>query len=291
MFDGIRLTFTDLEFVTNLQNNELFSTKRMIDAYGELQAYTAEFKGFKIKSSTNGYTVIKGSLHKFINDGKHNHNDFSIVGLKNVIILLGKELNLKAEIAILSNLEFGVNIKTEFNPNRLLEDLIRYKDKRFNLMSVQGTGNGRTCSYKQYEVKIYNKGLQYNVSTQLLRIEKKIIRMCALNYGKLYLNDLLDNTLWRHCKAELIKLIDSITFNEQLTENLLNKQQYEIYNALPNNAKWSSYSRNKKSRCKKVFNKIIAIYGTENYRKQLIKLVDAKCDELGQQNGTVLHYN
>lgn len=280
MFDGIRLTFTDEAFVTSLVNNQLFDTKKIIDNNAEIKVYLTEFKGLKITMNPNGYTVVKGSLHKYWNNGKHNHCDFTIHKLKEVIASLEKELNITPEIAIISNLEFGVNIITAFNPNDLIDSLTRFKNKQFNVMKVLGNGNGRECYSNQYGVKIYNKGLQYSLPNNLLRIEKKITVMCALRFGKLYLSDLLNISLWKHCKKELLTLIDNLTVNEPLNIDILNNQEEIVYNSIFNQSKWASFSRDRQCRYKKAYREIISKYSSKKYIENIIPLVNSKCDEL-----------
>ncbi|MGY3052389.1 hypothetical protein ACVWYG_000579 [Pedobacter sp. UYEF25] len=292
MCDGIRFTFIDLAFVNALEHNYFSNINRIIDEHGELNSYKVEIKGLSITTyARNGYTIIKGSLHKYYNNGKHNHNDYTFKDLRKTIAKLMNELNINPEIALISNLEFGVNITTLFNPDMFLNQLIRHKDKGFNVMKVTGKGNGRSCSYNQYEIKIYNKGLQYGVSSNLLRIEKKVMRMCALKWKKIYLNDLLDISLWEHCKTELLNILNDLTINEPINELLLNNHQLQVYSLLPNHAKWSAYSKNNKSRYRKIYKGIISAQGEANYYRELKDLISRKCDELTNANDTILHYN
>lgn len=281
MFDGMKLTFTDRTFITTLYNNKSSYFTRTIDSNAQLDSYTAIYKGLKIRMyEKSGYVIINGSLHKFFNDGQHNHNDFSIKDLGAAINSLVTELDLDPKLAVVSNLEFGVNIRTLFNPDALLNDLIRYKDKPFNTMKIKGKGKGNECYLDQYGIKIYNKGLQYNLESNVLRIEKKITKMRALKYGKIYLNDLLDTSLWQHCKRQLLELIDDLTIHEQLDLEMLDKRRLCIYNTVMNQCTWNTFHRSKKCRYRKDFNKIILLNGNDNYKSQIINAISSKCDEL-----------
>lgn len=87
-------------------------------------------------------------------------------------------------------------------------------------------------------------------------------------------------TLWKHCKKELLTLIDNLTINEPLNTNILTKQEQVVYNYLFNQSLWASFSRDKKCRYKKSYNEILLKYGTKKYIENIIPLVNTKCEKL-----------
>ncbi len=280
MFDGIRIEFYDVHFPSRLSLDLKDTILDQVNS-GVIQKSTFRHKGLNVTIYPSGRVVIIGSLHKFYNDGIHNYNDFTHSILKTTINNLMNELGINPELAVVSNLEFGVNIITPFNPDNFLNHLIRFKNTAFSIMKVDGKGNGRTCTFDQYEIKIYNKGLQYQLDYPLLRFEKKIRKMCALNYDKkIYLKDLLCQSLWIHCKNELLNIVPNILLNESLSLIFLSKVEQRVYNSVIDQSKWLAYCKTKRARCKASHNKVIAKYGTEKYSPTLLTLITLKCEEL-----------
>jgi hypothetical protein len=281
MFDGFKATTYDkLTYERLLKNPPFELFEHTSRSTGEIN-YSGEFKGLKIQLFTSGRIQIAGSLHKYYNDGLHNWNDFTISNLNEVLSSLQSALNINPITASINNLEFGVNVFTPFCPNDLINDLLCFKWGQFNSMGIKGQGQGKECkAFKQYFVKIYNKGLQYDLQQNILRIEKKVISMFALKFGQLNLSDLLNPNLWFHCKAELINMVGNILINETINIDLLTKNEQRICNRVINQSNWVKFSRDQKKRYKKTFNSIISKYGKGHYRPIIIKLINEKFDQL-----------
>jgi hypothetical protein len=281
MFDGFKATIYDkLTYERLLKNPPFDLIEHTSRSTGEIN-YSGEFKGLKVQIFTSGRIQIAGSLHKSHNDGQHNWNDFSVSNLKDVLNNLRSDLNLNPLKASINNLEFGVNVFTPFCPNSLINDLLCFKWEQFNRMGIKGQGQGKECkAFKQYYVKIYNKGLQYDQPQRILRVEKKIVTMVALKFGLLNLSDLLNPYLWQHCKAELINMVDEILINEPIKIDLLTKNEKRIYEIVINQRNWVGLGRDKKSKYKKRFNEIIANYGQQQYRPVIMGLINEKFDQL-----------
>ncbi|MEQ7798181.1 hypothetical protein ABDJ41_00100 [Pedobacter sp. ASV1-7] len=281
MYDGIKVSIRDEALVEKLRNNDLLKfNQHCYIPTAEVTSYTSKYGGLNFELFSSSRVTINGSLHKYYNNG-NNHDDFSMQKLKYTLMRLSDEFGVDPNTARLNNLEFGVNINTSFSPNAFLNDLQSYKWQPFNMMSVKGKGYGKECfHFRQYGLKIYNKGLQYGLPKNTLRIEKKIITMCALKRGHLYLSDLTNPELWTHCKDELIELLDHTIINEPVNSKEFTKNEQRIYNAVINQSNWVNFTRDKKARYKKSFNQIISDYGTQNYRASILDLVTTKCDEL-----------
>jgi len=281
MFDGFKATIYDkLTYERLLKNPPFELIEHTSRSTGEIN-YSGEFKGLKIQIFTSGRIQIAGSLHKYYNDGFHNWNDFSVTNLKDVLNSLQSDLSINPVKASINNLEFGVNIVTLFCPNGLINDLLSFKWKQFNLMGIKGQGQGKECkAFNQYFVKIYNKGLQYSQPQNILRIEKKVITMAVLNFGLLSLSDLLNPDLWQHCKREIMNMLDEILINEPIYIGSLTKNEKRIYDAIVSQRNWNELERYKKMRYKKRFNEIISNYGRQQYRPIIVKLINEKFEQL-----------
>jgi len=281
MFDGFKATTYDLlTFNSLLSNPRLEFIQHTNTKTGEIN-HTAKYKGLTVELFSSGRIQIAGSLHKYHNDGLHNWNDFTVSNLKEVLVSLQSDLDINPLKASINNLEFGVNIVTPFCPNALVNDLLCFKWEQFNMMSVKGQGQGKECkAFKQYFIKMYNKGLQYDRHQNILRVEKKIVTMVALKFGILNLSQLLNPDLWRHCKSALTNMVDEILINEPINIASLTKNEKRIYDIAINQRNWVGLDSYKKTRYKKAFNEIISNYGQEQYRPTIIRLINEKFEQL-----------
>jgi hypothetical protein len=97
--------------------------------------------------------------------------------------------------------EFGVNIHTDMPPDLILARFIFFKQKGFERQTkFKGSNRGyiQRCTLSNYQLKAYNKGLQYNLNENILRYEIKVTKMQFFKNkisGIQYLNDLLDNKI------------------------------------------------------------------------------------------------
>ena len=141
------------------------------------------------------YLTIKGSLHKNHFGGK-NYLPFTGQDLQEQVNHLKKNLHIDANKARISTLEIGLNICTPFNVTPFLRrNVICYKGKSFNRYKPDSKGIclGIYCTLTQYEIKIYDKGLQYDLSENLMRFELRFTKMQSLNNrGIKFLSDLQD---------------------------------------------------------------------------------------------------
>jgi len=281
MFDGVKICYYDMVLVRVLHENAKLEFILHVNAKtGEVKRHTADYKALKITTFPSGRIEIKGSLHKYFNGGLHNHDNFTIDNVKETIRMLKSELDFDPNRALVQNLEFGVNLSVPFEPSAFIESLISFKFKSFNTMGIIKPGFGKEHFIKQYGIKIYNKGLQYGTSRNILRIEKKVLVMCALNFGKLYLSDLTNPDLWYHCKKQLVQLIDDILINDSINYDLLVKNEQRNYRSVIDETQRTKLTRDQRKRYKKGFNMIIEKYGSSNYKDILFKLISDKCDEL-----------
>lgn len=139
------------------------------------------------------HLTIKGSLHKNHFAGK-NYLPFTWQQLQQQINHICKTLYLNPSQAQISTLEVGVNIVPIFEVTPfLMQNVISYKGNLFNRYKKDATGFclGIYCTLTQYEIKIYDKGKQNDLPQNLMRFEKRFLRMEELNkYGIKFLSDL-----------------------------------------------------------------------------------------------------
>tara|TARA_B100000508_G_scaffold141092_1_gene146449 strand:+ start:116023 stop:117279 length:1257 start_codon:yes stop_codon:yes gene_type:complete len=124
------------------------------------------------KSKTNRIE-LSGSLHKFINEGKHNYDQFTENKYYQSLELLNETYGIRPENLKILGLEYGVNITPPIITNEVLNNLIQHKNRDFEHKISNEHGNYYQCERSNYIIKIYNKALQYGCKDEILRIEIK----------------------------------------------------------------------------------------------------------------------
>jgi len=150
---------------------------------------------------------VKGSIHKFANQGLHNYDRFTWTRFCSTYEELSELIFPRDQVNLL---EFGVNLLTPFDPSIFIRNLIAYKRKRVNLIDR----NGELFSevrYSQYTLKIYHKGLQFDQGN-ILRIELRFEKMEALFPDGLFWGDLRNPDTWRYLGTRLLKTLQDIIY-------------------------------------------------------------------------------
>jgi len=192
-------------------------------------------------------TYIKGSLHKYFNNGAHNYSDFTFNDLTEVITDFQNRFGIDPETTQLENVEFGVNIELPFRTDRILNSIVLHRGEPFKRFTQ---GNGIECNHSQYFIKIYDKGSQYKLKNNLLRVEVKVIKMAYFQSQGVNiktLNDLLNTEnlqgmgeLLTRTVKEIVytdtKLLNSSKLNDSERLTLANGSNPNYWNALKPNS-------------------------------------------------------
>jgi hypothetical protein len=143
--------------------------------------------------------TISGSLHYFYNQGKHNYNDFDIKAFHEVLFKLYHLFGLTPRNLKITQLEWGVNIRLllPVSVNQIVEHCIKFKWNLFEVKEDNIYGKYRQALLKDYyALKVYNKGLHFGLSYDIIRIERKqfsYLKYCKqLGIGQ-YLSDLIES--------------------------------------------------------------------------------------------------
>lgn len=226
MIDFIKLHINHLPPAHFLSNNRLSHSQLVTLPTGELNyPIISELEGFKIKIKSENFTEISGSLHKYYTGGE-NYSDFTIDNVKDAVNSLLAELNLTANQILVSNIEFGVNLKVPWSAFEVLDRLIVYKSKPFVPLVSNRTNAGSQAKFQQYEFKIYNKGKQCNLKENVLRIEIRVKKMAFLarnlpsGASKLYLSDIGSEELWQCFQTKLNEAFGYILFEDKTINSL-----------------------------------------------------------------------
>jgi hypothetical protein len=165
---------------------------------GEFETYKLQL--LNLKSGGTGIRLnISGSLHKNHQNGT-NFEPFSFKDLKSEVLHLSNSLNIDPAKTEIHNLEIGINIPFWLKPFEFLDlNLLVFQNSEFKKYDPDRHGKtiGFYCKKTEYTIKVYDKGLQNNLLTNLLRFEVKFNKMRGRNlknYGIKTLADLIDLT-------------------------------------------------------------------------------------------------
>lgn len=170
--------------------------------------------------SANGFPLkadFKGSIHKLFNEGIHNANRFTVAQLEAAIYDLCYQFSLNPQACKLLPFEFGINIKTKYEPAKYVRGFMSHRNKRFNYPKHNESSVKSGGSKNNYILKVYSKSEESPLycDSNILRIEFQQNRMRDLNRkGIVYLSDLLiqDNLMYLS-DLFLNRLKDSIFFD------------------------------------------------------------------------------
>lgn len=307
MFDGLKINYRINDFeawkrATKIRlsiyiDEETGAIKEKIRRDAEYMQRTITYRGnfetfyLTVKETSitiNGKTSVShllhiyGSLHKnYFN--RLNYEPFTWYLLQCQVNHIEQNLCLDAENCELVNLEFGLNIKTEFPVfNYLEENLISYKGNPFSryAQDSEGVCLGYYCELAQYSVKIYDKGKQYNLPYNLLRFELRFIKMQKLKkLGIQHLSDLRNQKIVLDLMKLLIEAWNNILFYDtSINFKAIQKpKERELLNNGSNPKFWERLKKDNGRRFnhyRNIFRKLVTAYGKnvqEKLRDLLIK--------------------
>jgi hypothetical protein len=201
MLDGIKVTaiieqenrpnlisfFSSIEKETGLLKEDSYEE-------GEFEEYKLQL--LKLKSGRTGYRLnIAGSFHKNHQRGT-NFEPFTFGDLISEVRHLCTSLNIDPAKTYLQNLEIGLNLPVWFNSFEFLDrNLLAFQNSEFKKYDPdkQGRTIGFYCKKTDFTIKIYDKGFQFDLRSNLLRFEVKFNKMRRLKkLGIATLADLTD---------------------------------------------------------------------------------------------------
>nr|WP_298996231.1 hypothetical protein [uncultured Allomuricauda sp.] len=289
MIDNIKIYPSDKE-----QFDRVIEKNKPIDLISEWNRSTGEILEYPKKGNHKNMRVrinrassyIKGSLHKYYNMDvmgmEHNHNDFTFCQGLEAIENLCNKFYLTPEKTKITNLEFGMNLKLDSNPEIFINDNLLMYD--FNQHSrhenFKGRGDYKEFKRHSYSLKLYNKSKQFDLNEHVLRIEVKITDRKKIN--SLGINSLADlkqkkayyslNTLLLE-QFELLTIIDSNELKKALITNeiqtLNNYCNPNFWRALKSDVSYKVYTRH--IRDFKSYGNIAGVFNTKETIKRLLK--------------------
>jgi hypothetical protein len=261
--------------LSNVANTGEVLNRAQIAYYNGLQ--------FIVKGENSG---LKGSLHKYWHN-LTNWQDFYLNQVQEAIKELTNKFEFEPENSVANFVEIGLNIPVWCNPTELIKMLVIYKNKPFEPLPVEGKGFGRVCKTSQFDIKIYNKSLQYNLPHHLLRVEIKVKRMefLAPDRGKkkiekfrLTLADLCKPELYERFLTLILSVLNDILFfDANIADTTTNINDHDLFMQGRYSDFWNNMPRSTKNRKIKRFKELA---GGEKIKLELKKLIIEKWNEL-----------
>lgn len=254
---------------TDLQTGELILKeiryrRRKCEYYGELG-------NLRIFIYKNGEINLEGSLHKFFNKGLHNHNDFTICNLIQVINEL-RTIGIDPNRTKIKHLEYAVNlIDLPFSTPKIIDNLMIHTGKgapqKFKHKSLNTPSDFITIEPRDnFTLKIYDKAKQYGLKVNNFRFEVKQTKGSVLKkIGLNFLSDLLDPKILESLGSLLLKRWDEVLLDDwTIRENELSIKEKINLKDYTNHKYWIKLhketrekNRNKYSQTIKRYKKLV----------------------------------
>jgi hypothetical protein len=265
--------YLDFKFECSQKTGELFENSK-VSQYNGIEKFCT------IKN--NQYTTLKFSYHKYFNPENKNHTDFTISNYLDVLTDLSDKFEINPYLTTLHNLEFGVNITLPFKTKTFLNSIISYKGKEYRKETFKCTGNLLRFEFEQYELKIYDKGKQYQLQDNILRFEIKVTKMefltakkiTAINYTDLLQKNTIENLSKLLLKAFTNLLIYDNTINLRAVKN---QKEREILLNGKNPKFWSEIQNNNTLKSKRQrFKNLVLKHSTNDNQNLVYNLIKNK---------------
>lgn len=165
---------------------------------GEIFKQTYLYKNMRVTTAKNGF-LLEGSLHKYrselksvvnmynaktkrrINDYKGFNGDlFTFESITETIAHLCGVLDISPHVCTLQNIEIGINNIVPFQVVRFIDGLLYHKGKSITEAKDEDGWTYKQFKHGEYIVKIYDKGKQYLLPNEVIRVEVKITKMRKL---------------------------------------------------------------------------------------------------------------
>lgn len=282
----ILLSFIDIERLKSLPNLTFY--RKIARNTGESEnKMVAEYHYCKITIYDNGTILFSGSIHKLYNSLNNikapnyksnrtykgfNGNQFSIENVIEIRTHLTKLFDCQPEQMIFRNIEFGINTEPKFKPNLFIKGLLRHKGKSFE---YRHDNNFAQAIHQNLIFKIYDKGTQYKMNTETLRIELKYLRMAeVIKFGIKTFEDIDKHTLC-NAKEQLLKRFTSILYYDNtINKKALSGRQKLAIIKYSNRVYWSDLKSNHIDREKKRLKNIINDFSDKLKEQLSIEIIN-----------------
>ncbi|QJD77816.1 hypothetical protein [Spirosoma rhododendri] len=292
MFDGIKVQDVSVS-VDGLLTNDRLTFGGLVDMQmgfvlnpeQRAQDRGLNFRLVPRRAGLGHRVEVKGSLHKFYNNGLHNADQYTANDVLLTLDRLVTEYGFNLYESKINNIEFGVNVELPFAISQVFANLICYKNQPFASDPYSQTPY-YTCNRQRYTVKIYDKGKQKGLGCNLLRFEIRVKKMQYFNGTGIRLRtlaDLLNVANYGPLGALLVDTFDAILFDDPaISQKVLTPNERTLYKECRNPRYWptpnnltpkqAATHRQRMSRSKDRFRALLHQYGS-NWQRDVSTLI------------------
>ena len=169
---------------------------------GEVLKQSYLYKNMTITPTGEGF-ILAGSLHKYRSIIKgiatceqidkhqgYNGDLFTLQDITEIIAHLCGVLDISPHVCTLQNIEIGVNNVVTFAPFDFLKGVLYHRNDYSP--TIKHGGNYIQFEHAQYYIKLYNKGRQYELPNNVIRVEIKVMKMQKLIEAGINISTLAD---------------------------------------------------------------------------------------------------
>lgn len=294
LYDGVTILITDPDSIAYIKDNpEKFQLKGRYDLEtGDVSdQIEGKFRNFDIWTGGNkrGKGIfIGGSLHKWKNR-THNFDTFYWHQLVKVCDEISEAFQFKPELAFICSLEAGLNIefakewtyKAAQIPKNVV--LLKNQPRKINKEFQRNKGFLLQSTKSEVATKMYDKGKQFYLTYELLRIENKFQKSRSANI-KLF-SELTDIRKHDELAQKLLKTFETlILFQPEifLNKSLLEEDR-QFLSIHQNENEWLRLRGNRKykefEKRVKHYNSLIDKYCPVNYKNSILQIMKNKINQ------------
>ncbi|MPR32398.1 hypothetical protein [Salmonirosea aquatica] len=242
---------------------------------------------FEITPRADGTSsmTLRGSTHKYSNEGTHNSDQFHYHQLLTVIEELTAKFGLVPGQSVIEGIEVGVNLELPFPVKKVLTSVIAYKDKTFEIINARRPSLGRLCPFYEYDIKLYDKVIQSFTeypaqpkpdAKNLLRYEVKVNKMRWLkSYGIQTLADLTEIDTVRSLLGALVGVLEKIVFVDiDATLDLLTDREQARYGLFRDRDKWRAFDKSQRYEMREQLPRLLKKSNAFDYGHALLNAIN-----------------
>ena len=239
------------------------------------------YKNMTITPTGAGF-VLAGSLHKYRSIIKgiansaqidkykgYNGDLFTLQDITDTITHLCGVLDISPHVCTLQNIEIGVNNVVTFAPFDFLKGVLYHRNDYSP--TIKHGGNYIQFEHAQYYIKLYNKGRQYELPNEVIRVEIKVMKMQKLIEAGINISTLADineTTLKQAFDLLYSEFNEVIYYDYSLkTEGLTEAKQRKVLE-YQNKTFWEGLTKKERYREKDRLSTIIEKH-SDNYKGQI----------------------
>ncbi len=295
MIDFIKVYTNTKETLENRIKNDFpdGETRCSFDYYNEDAMYPCwrRFENIEVRI-TDKSAFVKNSIHAYFNlkNGlaTGNYTDFFYGDILTAFEQLQGDLNEDILDYKVTNLEFGLNIRTSLSPKQMLENnFLMFNFDEFNQHDTfKSKGSYKQYNRNEYYVKMYDKGLQYKLDYHLLRVEIKIIdsKLLKKRFGIYTVQDIYEKSRLELLFKFLLDRFDEINIIDNFTIQEICGEEKKFFELGKSPHYWREIKNSKSSTyyygLRQKYNNLLRNYNLDTIKLELRDLLVKKFQSL-----------